>query len=378
VPHDHENLPLLTFLTVEVTRHGNPQRLSRNCTSLVSPRLDIHETPRRVGLTEGLERVVLSPDRAGAPFTRLVDRASDRTLQRLAETTMSNPHLPAETLDHIVDDLHDAQDALRSCCLVSKSWIPRTRKHLFADVRLPTAKSIQSWKDTFPDPSTSPAHYAKAGTVADADAGWIRGFSHVAHLEVGTRAKHRLPGPDESVISLVPLRGFSPFIKSLRVLYPVHPPSQVFDLILSFPLLDDLAVTVYYETPTDNDDNSRGDKIPTTARPSSPPMFTWSLELSSTGRMEPFIGRLLSLPGGIHFRKLTLTWSYEESLSSATVLVEKCSHTLESLDIACGPLCAFIQHLRLRQRLTFVPRASSDQPLESDKTQRCGFSAKNA
>ena len=39
---------------------------------------------------------------------------------------MSNLHLPAETLDHIVDHLHDTKDALRNCCLGSKSWVPRT------------------------------------------------------------------------------------------------------------------------------------------------------------------------------------------------------------------------------------------------------------
>jgi hypothetical protein len=102
--------------------------------------------------------------------------------------------------------------------------------------------------------------YSKAGTAADADAGWIRGFSRVVHLEVGSDERCHLLSPDESVISLVPFRGFSPVIKSLRVLFPVHPPSQVFDLILSFPLLDDLAVTVYYETPTDNGNNSGGDE----------------------------------------------------------------------------------------------------------------------
>ena len=49
---------------------------------------------------------------------------------------MSNPHLPAEILDYIIDHLHDTEDALRNCSLVSKSWIPRTRTHLFADVKL--------------------------------------------------------------------------------------------------------------------------------------------------------------------------------------------------------------------------------------------------
>ena len=129
---------------------------------------------------------------------------------------MSDPHLPPELLDHIVDHLHDTQDALRNCCLVSKSWIPRTRKHLFADIAFHTTESLQSWKAAFPNPSTSPAHYAKTlfigssevVTVADADAGnWIRGFYRVVHLVVDGRAVY--PDPDEPIISLVLFHGLS-------------------------------------------------------------------------------------------------------------------------------------------------------------------------
>ena len=111
-----------------------------------------------------------------------------------ARTTMSDPvHLPPELLNHVVDFLHRRDTALRHCCLVSKSWIPRARKHLFAEIRFNGAKKLQSWKGTFPDPSTSPARYTKtlfidcphAVTAADAgEGGWIKVFSQVARLEV--------------------------------------------------------------------------------------------------------------------------------------------------------------------------------------------------
>ena len=52
---------------------------------------------------------------------------------------MSN--LPCEILDHIVDLLHDSQTPLRNCCLVSKPWVARTRRHLFAEVEFQTAES---------------------------------------------------------------------------------------------------------------------------------------------------------------------------------------------------------------------------------------------
>ena len=93
-------------------------------------------------------------------------------------TTMPHPRFPVELLDYIVDHLHDVRDALESCCLVSTSWIPRTRRHLFAKVAFRSENDLQSWKNVFPEPSTSPACYTdhlviccpEGVTPADAEA----------------------------------------------------------------------------------------------------------------------------------------------------------------------------------------------------------------
>ncbi|KAF9789288.1 hypothetical protein BJ322DRAFT_975360, partial [Thelephora terrestris] len=52
------------------------------------------------------------------------------------ETLMSDSRLPQEITDYILDLLHDEPKTLRQCCLVSRSWTPRTRKHIFGTVRL--------------------------------------------------------------------------------------------------------------------------------------------------------------------------------------------------------------------------------------------------
>jgi hypothetical protein len=257
--------------------------------------------------------------------------ASGSGRQRLTETTMSVSYLPAEILDHVVDHLHDTPDALRNCCLVSRSWIPRARTHLFADIRFHTVEDLGSWKETFPDPSTSPMCYAKTLTIdcpsSDAEVGgWIRGFSRVVHLEVRS---HRLLG------GLVPLHGFSPAIKSLHMVFDVPPPPCAFDLVLSFPLLENLTLKIFFESSASGRDS---DWPPPAAQPSSPPMFTGSLELYLRGGMKHIIHRLLSLPGGIHFWKLTLTWCREGDLMLLTALVGECFHTLESLNITCSIL----------------------------------------
>jgi hypothetical protein len=278
--------------------------------------------------------------------------------------------LPAEMLDHIVDHLHDTQDALRNCCLISKSWVPRTRKHLFAEIAFRTIESLESWKKTFPDPSASPAGYAKAlfidcpqAVTAD---DWIKSFSGVEYLNV----THHALDLGQSATPLAPFHRFSP-VKTLFMDIYKLPPSQIFDLILSFPLLENLNVII--------SQNEEGE-IPTVAQPKTSPIFTGSLGLPLTSGTEYITRRLLSLPGGIHFRKLTLMCSPEEVLL-ATALVERCSHTLESLEIYWKRYGTSTRHLHLHRELTSVPRRvefNFNRPLESDKTQRRGFPTQTA
>jgi len=248
------------------------------------------------------------------------------------------PNLPCETLDHIVDLLHDNESPLRNCCLVSKSWVTRTRTHLFSEVAFQSAEHLDSWKTTFPDPSTSPARYTKTLFIGDptvvraVDVGAgsrIKGFSRVVHLAMV--GKNSLVSGWEA--AFVQLRGISPFIESLRVHHVSFLPTHLSDLILSFPLLTDLSVIDCHSS-LDDGDHPDGPTIPT--QPPSLPTFAGSLGIFQSDGMELAVHRWLSLPGGIHFRELTLDWFDEEDILLTTVLVENCSHTLESLDITDG------------------------------------------
>ena len=263
---------------------------------------------------------------------------------------MPNPHLPPELLDHVVGHLHDTENALRNCCLVSKSWIPRARKHLFANIGFHTVKRLQSWKETFPDPANSPACYTETLYIGlyiivageTEVGGLLRDFSRVVRLEVGSTRVGSLVGASE--VSFIPFYGFSPILKSIRVVVPALLSSRLFKLILSFPLLEDLAVTVR-RPQIYNADGSGEDETPTTAQPLNLPIFTGTIELPLEGGMEPFARRLLSLPGGIHPRKLALTWLHGEDLFTTMALVETCAHTLESLHIACDLPSTYILYL---------------------------------
>ena len=240
---------------------------------------------------------------------------------------MSNPDIPMEVLDHIVNLLHNEMDALKSCCLASKSWIPRTRKHLFADVKFRDTADMKAWRSTFLNPSTSPACYTKSLIIQDIEdvtaqdaeeGGYIPTFSRVKHFEVNINSPR---------IFLVPFHGFSPAITSLHIKSLSFPCSHIFNLICSFPLLEDLSLASSGQTPGIDSNEQPA------SRPSSSPAFTGSLKLSFGEGISLVASWLLSLPGGLHFRRFKIILRCEEDILPAGALIEGCSSTLESLEI---------------------------------------------
>ena len=234
----------------------------------------------------------------------------------------------------------------------------------------------------FPDPSTSPACYATTLDIGcprvvpaeDAETGsWIRGFSRVVHLGVGNQV---YPG-DWSGVSLIPFHGLSPAVKSLRVYSFDLPPPRILDLALSFPLLEDLTVDSFFGTWSSDGNYSDGQSD---VWPSKSSAFTGLLKLSQGG-VRRTARQLVSLPGGIHFRKLSLTQFHDADLPSVTGLLEGCSRTLESLDVDCGLGGTFVWYSRPYRWLTSVSslaRISFPQPLWRVETQGCDLSAQFA
>ena len=210
--------------------------------------------------------------------------------------------------------------------------LPRTRRRLFADISFRTPGELMSWKKTFPDPENSPAYHTRTLSIccpqvvvaADAEeGGWIRTFRHVVALDV----RGGLWNIDESEVPLVLFHNFSPVLKSLRVVSRTLQCPQVFNLICSLPLLEDLCVKDY------GGDNN--DRDGTVFQPSTSPVLTGTLEFDLPERMERVTRRLLGLPNGLRFRKLVWTWFHEEDIPRTVALVVGCYDTLEYVDINC-------------------------------------------
>ena len=276
--------------------------------------------------------------------------------------------LPPELLDLVVDHLHDEPIALAACCLVSKSWVPRARRHLFARVDFngrTTTRSIESWMRAFPDPSNSPAHLTrslliyglKSVTAAVTDARtWVHSFCHLVHLDLDTVA------PPGTNVSLVQLQRLSPTLKSLHLRYRHTQPSEILDLICSFPLLEDLKVISFGgECNTDKRNTQTS------------PKFTGSLDL--LGKVGSIVRGLLDLPSGPRFTTIK-AWCPDHLAGSVMGLVSRCSDTLEYLSINFDLLSrAFYSCSVVAQYLTVTYRSrrypTSTRPLRDNETQRC-------
>ena len=240
------------------------------------------------------------------------------------QDTATSPslRLPPEILDLIVDHLFDESTTLQACGVVSRSWVPRTRKYLFACVEFNEVRStIGSWEELFPDPSSSPAHNTRslkiigpsavtaAGTEARA---WIHSFHHLVELTVCTF------GWKEVRASFTPFRGLAPTIKSLSFHCRSVAFLEIFGLICSFPLLEDLELRHW----------GRWRDIGGRDTPSTPTKPTGFPDLD--GDQCP-IGRELScLPDGLRLSRIIISRP-DEDTKTVMDLVSKCSDTLESL-----------------------------------------------
>jgi len=213
--------------------------------------------------------------------------------------------LPPELLDLVVDHLHNKPATLKACSLVSQSWVPRARRHIFAHVEFDGLQfTVQRWTEVFPDPSSSPAHYTRflmifgvqSVTAAGTDAGrWIRAFHSVVRLRMDSIDRAESWGGDP--VSLLPFHGLSPAIRSLHLYFTSIPHSEVLGLMCSFPLLKDF---IFVPSGFGSD----ADKwiVPLTS-----PRHTGFLKLGGTvGVIRSIARRMFDLPNGLRFTKIVL------------------------------------------------------------------------
>ena len=234
---------------------------------------------------------------------------------------MSCLHLPPEIFDYIVDFLRGERKTLKNCCLVSRSWVPRARKHLFDELHFDLLSNLNAWNATFPDPVNSPAHYTRFLTIACVrvipavdvkESSWVRGFSNAVRLRMWDSTWDLLLFPPTA----------SHRFSNLPVGYKTWSASGLFHLVFALPLLKDLSVVGYGIQDADAIFQS-----------STSPPLTGTLALHLIRGMGPVTCRLLEPPNSVHFRKLECTLNVQDDLLCIADIAEACSDTLECIDI---------------------------------------------
>ena len=84
------------------------------------------------------------------------------------------PRIPEDIIDEILDHLAADSDfkSLRACALLSRSWVPSSRRHLFHTVDLTWGK-MDRWYNTFPVPEESPAHHVLVLHISNNAIDWV-------------------------------------------------------------------------------------------------------------------------------------------------------------------------------------------------------------
>jgi len=207
---------------------------------------------------------------------------------------------------------------LKAFSLVSKSWAAQSQKHIFSTVTFSRDQDIESWRNAFPDPANTLAHHARTLIIdnpKEFPADLFSSFCNVTSLSLHVRPTEASP------ISFTRLHGFAPYLKSLEMKFSFLRPSDILNLVYSFPRLDYLSLAGLSITPEAK------------ATPSKPLNFSGSLGLIMLRGIGLMTDHLSSLPGGVHFRKLALTWNNDRDSSSAMALITACAPTLENLHL---------------------------------------------
>lgn len=268
---------------------------------------------------------------------------------------MPAPYLPSEILDYIIDLApRDDPKTLKQCCLVSKSWVPHIRRHLFYHVEFKVRSDLVAWRKLFPDPKTTPAIYTRSLRIhcpehLTAARSWIRSFTGVIKLEVLIRSSWEFTPKSRATRRAFALfRNPSSNLRYLRVVSPGGPVWSTFDFIRSFPHLKDLDVLF----PTDKNLNGI---VPQHSRF---PTLRGILVLRN--QVERVISFLSRLPNGFCFRKIVWRGYHSQQilvrgrydlqeLPWVKDLIKRCSATLECIDVECStftkPCLCLFRHL---------------------------------
>ena len=244
-----------------------------------------------------------------------------------AETkAVTIPRIPQEIIDEILD--HLAADprlrplGLQPCALVSKSWVPSCRRHLFYAIFF-TPGDILRWLNTFPVPEECPAHHVR--DLMFSLKGYYtapqRFFEYVPwfeNVERVTLLEHEGFWPPET---LSPGR-LPQSATSLTIDADAATLLQIRDIMVQLPYLNDLSLSGFPAKVEGKTLQGMGATLGG--------RFRGKLRLLKGHANEDTINMLLEIPTGLHFAEVDICGT-QMYLLSAVRLAEACGKTLVKL-----------------------------------------------
>ena len=157
------------------------------------------------------------------------------------------------------------------------------------------------------------------------DVRWIKSFNKLNKLEVsiqGHKGWQTNSNAPRTWRVFAPFEGLSPDIKSLIVCWHALPLQQVFNLICSFPCLEDLCI-----------EGAGWDVDGAVFWGANLSGLTGTLKIQS--KSPDFLHQLLKLERDLNFREIIWKEGKATGFEGVANLVEKCFNNLESIDIDC-------------------------------------------
>ena len=239
-----------------------------------------------------------------------------------------------QILDHLVFVDSNSRLSLRSCSLVSKSWVTPCRGHLFRTLSF-SLKDTFRWIQTFPIPDQSPAHYIRYLRlslqghyyVPEEFFRRIQGFTNMKGIAMSVDGDQGQSWWMPSSVALPhSVTSLTLDSNSITVL-------QIRNIMVRLPNLNDLSLSGSLR-------GHRSKKIGKILTGK----FGGRLELHKLGRgsYADVVNMLVDAPTGLHFTEVDIH-SGRESLLSTVRLIEACRKSLVKVTytVNSGKSCPF-------------------------------------
>ena len=238
--------------------------------------------------------------------------------------------LPQELVEDIVDCLSHDRPTLEACSLVAKTWLPRSRHHLFGSVSL-NSESAKKWCSAIRPGPNGPSHLVRTLSLQQSQGRYWLGAESLDDISDHFSSFRRV---EDLSVAWLDLGDFEPgslarhfahygsSLRSLRLSYICADFSALITLLRLFPNLKDLLI----HTPDLCDDGP-----PLRISKTTPPYHGFLNLLSFDSASSPFVLHLPAL--GLQFSSISAFHCDFSSGFPLNHLLETSSSSLRSLEL---------------------------------------------